>query len=124
MWCIARFVIFAFNRAVVYGPVARGRGSGVIVCLACDFIPVEETEYHAKSAAEMIAHLQAHVAAGHKVPSHAFERLQKEEAEIDAAHRSLTVNVTRMGSGTATAAPWEASSANTGPSAPRIAGSA
>ena len=71
---------FSEGDVAVYGDV----DSGVLVCLACDFIPVAETEYHTKSAAEMIAHLHGHVAAGQRIPPHAFERLQKEAAEIDA----------------------------------------
>ncbi len=41
-----------------------------------------EGSFRCKTTSEMLAHLEAHVAAGHKVPLRAIERLKKEAKEL------------------------------------------
>lgn len=57
---------------------------GGITCCFCSLDVPEDAPLHNINVAteeEMLAHLWAHVGAGHNVPARAFERLLKEQAK-------------------------------------------
>jgi hypothetical protein len=55
------------------------------VCLTCDLPDYRQAfEFSAKKTAEMIDHLNEHIAAGHAVPADAFADLLRDQTENDA----------------------------------------
>jgi hypothetical protein len=61
---------------------------GFIQCCGCSIIEPDDYEIvgfaNLNTAREALAHLDAHVALGHKVPQKAFERIREEHENLDA----------------------------------------
>lgn len=62
--------------------------NGFIQCCGCSITEPEDYEIvgfaNLNTAREALAHLDEHVALGHKVPQKAFERIRKEHENLDA----------------------------------------
>jgi hypothetical protein len=62
--------------------------------LECDLCALSEWSFHAEDNAGMLAHLNDHIAAGHKVPDYCIDRLSdpRDAAENEAYYRENRSN--------------------------------